>query len=646
MESTTKNKRGINSLPKYLVLSCLIVGYLTLTGILSPVLAQEKGFTRSSWWFGVAGGVNYNLYHGSVQELNSDYNIPVSLDNTEGKGLFAFPIMEYHRPGAKLGFMLFTGYESRRGIFNQELSAKIAYITVEPSIRLNLFNSPFYFYTGPRLGFNVDKRLLIGQGVYVFDHMKQAVISMQIGAGYDFSLTSEKKRNQAIISPFIAFHPYFGQNPRSVESWNITTLRAGIAFKFARGQKVYSHESESIPVVIALTPESSLPNDSTLNNVIQETTIKKLPLQDYVYFDLRPAKTVGQTKIGKNDEVELSVPENPMGSPQQTVAYQNILSVLGDLMIKDPTTSITLVESSSQLPAEVPQMAESIKAYLVGVFGIDALRIGTRNLKKSELHKAQIANKAQIALLLEGDRQVSIQSKSSGLLMKFMNETRETFKSAKIFAVQEAPADSYVTFNTKGEEEPFAFWSMEVKDPYGKMQNFGPFNKELVSLPEKSLIGTGPEGNYDITMIGQTKDGRTVRRDTTALLKLWTPPTIEKIRRFSIIYEFSNKKAISLYKQYLDDVVVPKIPNNGTVIIHGHTDMVGGDDYDLKMYLTSANDAKKIIEEALANAGRTDVRFEVHGFGEDQVVSFYESENPGQQHYNRTVIIDIVPAEK
>jgi hypothetical protein len=540
--------------------------------------------------------------------------------------------------------MLFTGYESRRGSFNQDLSTKIAYITVEPSIRLNLFNSPLYFYTGPRLGYNVDKRFLIGHGVYVFDHIKQTVISMQIGAGYDFSLTSEKKRNQAIISPFIAYHPEFGQNPRSIESWNMSTIRAGIAFKFARGQKVYSHEHESIPVVISLNPSLSTPVKNSSDSLIYEPVTETPMLQENVYFDLRPHQSVRPTGAEKRVDVELSVPENPVGSPQQNVVYQNILNILGNRMIKDPATAITLVESSVQYPAEVPQMAESVKAYLVGVFGIDPSRISTRNLKKSDLRRNQTGTRSQIATILEGNRQVSIESKSSSLMMKFINETKETVPSAKIFTVQEAPADSYVTFSTKGEDEAFSFWSMEVKDPYGKMQNFGPFNTEIVSLPEKSLIGTGPEGTYDITLIGQTKDGRTVRRDTSALLKLWTPPTPEKIRRFSIIYEFSNPYAVNLYKKYLGDVVVPKIPQGATIIIHGHTDMVKSDDFDLKMVLNQANDTRKIIEEALKSASRMDVNFEVHGFGEDQFVSFYENSDPG--YYNRTVIIDIVPAKK
>jgi hypothetical protein len=36
---------------------------------------------------------------------------------------------------------------------------------------------------------------------------------------------------------FVSFQPYFGQNPRSTETWNITTVRAGVALKFGQGKK-------------------------------------------------------------------------------------------------------------------------------------------------------------------------------------------------------------------------------------------------------------------------------------------------------------------------------------------------------------------------------------------------------------------------
>ena len=49
------------------------------------------------------------------------------------------------------------------------------------------------------------------------------------------------------------------------------------------------------------------------------------------------------------------------------------------------------------------------------------------------------------------------------------------------------------------------------------------------------------------------------------------------------------------------------------------------------------------MEKALAKANRTDVKFEVHGFGEDENLAPFNNKFPEERFYNRTVIIDIIP---
>jgi outer membrane protein OmpA-like peptidoglycan-associated protein len=124
---------------------------------------------------------------------------------------------------------------------------------------------------------------------------------------------------------------------------------------------------------------------------------------------------------------------------------------------------------------------------------------------------------------------------------------------------------------------------------------------------------------------------------------LWTPSEREEGLRFSIIFEFNESKAITIYEKYLTDIVTPKIPKGGTVIIHGHTDIIGDAAHNLELSLARANEVKGIIENALSNAGRTDVKFEVHGFGKDESLSPFENKVPEERFYNRTVIIDIMP---
>jgi outer membrane protein OmpA-like peptidoglycan-associated protein len=98
-----------------------------------------------------------------------------------------------------------------------------------------------------------------------------------------------------------------------------------------------------------------------------------------------------------------------------------------------------------------------------------------------------------------------------------------------------------------------------------------------------------------------------------------------------------------MYEKYINDVVVPKIPMNGTVIIHGHADITGSDAHNLQLSIDRANDVKTIIQSSLKKSGRNDVKFEVAGYGEDVTKAPFDNKYPEERYYNRTVIIDIQP---
>ena len=73
---------------------------------------------------------------------------------------------------------------------------------------------------------------------------------------------------------------------------------------------------------------------------------------------------------------ELFRPKNTSGrSERQMVVYYNVLNILGDRMVKDQAATITLVGSSEKSPEDGRAMAESIRDYLVNVFGITSSRI-------------------------------------------------------------------------------------------------------------------------------------------------------------------------------------------------------------------------------------------------------------------------------
>lgn len=92
----------------------------------------------------------------------------------------------------------------------------------------------------------------------------------------------------------------------------------------------------------------------------------------------------------------------------------------------------------------------------------------------------------------------------------------------------------------------------------------------------------------------------------------------EEGMRSSIIFEINSSDAITMYEKYLTEIVTPKIPKDGKVIIHGHSDNIGDEAHNMDLSLAWANEVSIIMNAALRKAGRSDVKFEVYGFGEDK----------------------------
>lgn len=108
------------------------------------------------------------------------------------------------------------------------LKTTLSYLTIEPSLRFRPFKKGLYLYAGPRISYLLDKSFVYSQRNDPanadqtpiddirgdFDAVNKVVYSMQIGAGYDILLSNNTHRAQFVLSPFVAFLPYFGQNPR------------------------------------------------------------------------------------------------------------------------------------------------------------------------------------------------------------------------------------------------------------------------------------------------------------------------------------------------------------------------------------------------------------------------------------------------
>lgn len=408
------------------------------------------------------------------------------------------------------------------------------------------------------------------------------------------------------------------------------------------GDDIYSLEVLEPTITFTAT----VPTDVPVIRRIRET----FPLRNYVFFN--PGSTEiperyvlldkNQVKNFKEDHLEEFTSKNPTGrSARQMNVYYNVINILGNRMAKNPSANVRLSGASMTGIADGMKMAKSMKKYLVEVFGIEASRITTEGRIKPRIPSEQRGGTKELVLLREGDRRVTIWSSSPEILMEFQSGPEAPLKPVEIISVQESKPLNLVTFNAEGAKSAFESWSMEITDDDGKLQKFGPFTDDKVTLPRENIMGDKLRGDYTATLTAKMKIGKTLTRQTKLHLEVAVAPKVEEVMRFSIIFEFDDSRAIALYEKYLTEIVTPKIPTGGKVIIRGFTDIIGETEHNQRLSLSRANDVRKIMEAALTKADRRDVTFEVSAYGEDEKTSTFENKLPEERFYNRTVIIDI-----
>ncbi len=614
----------------------LIFMMLFFAGI--SVNAQQVKRPQPVWWFGESGAANFNTFRGTTQVLNNSLTIPTAFHKGKGVKPYASLLLEY-RPKRVWGFMLNVAYDNRGGKFDQviapcncpaDLSTNISYVAVEPSLRIAPFGNAFYIFAGPTLSFNITKKFnytQLRQNDVRSDwsDVRKTIFSGQAGAGVDIPLSSKLSATQMSLSPFVSFLTDFGHNPRSVESWDVYTIRAGAALKFGTAKIAAQPIAKAIPVTLPAVAEKDVqfsvraPKVVPLNRQVKET----FPLRNSVFFDMGstdiPKRYVtlsnAQANVFKEAQLLSSQPENLSSgrSQRQMAVYHNILNIMGDRLRSNPGSNITLTGASDKNPTEGKMLAENVKFYLVTVFGIEESRIVTVGRNKPVIPSEQPGAVNDLDLLHAGDRRVDIESNSAGLLLQVGGTTSPFLKPVQFTTVQSDPLDSHVIFSAEGASELLDSWTVEIRDEQGKLQQFGPYSGEQASVPGKSILGSSTQGNYTIVMVGKTKSGTVIRKESSVSLMKMKESQQEGLR-YSILFDFDQSKTIDSYEKFLTEVVTPLIPANGTVIIHGHTDIIGDEKYNQILSTNRAREAKQIIERALSKAGKKGVRFEAYGF--------------------------------
>jgi outer membrane protein OmpA-like peptidoglycan-associated protein len=324
------------------------------------------------------------------------------------------------------------------------------------------------------------------------------------------------------------------------------------------------------------------------------------------------------------------------------IVYYNILNIVGDRMKRSPGASISLTGASGLGPEHGKARGETIKRYLVDVFGIEGSRITTEGRDKPRLPSEVPGATKELALLKAGDRRVDIESNSPEMMMQVGGAPHYSLKPVQIVTEMEDPLDSHVLFNVVGAKEVLASWSLEITDEQGNVQRFGPSARDRETVSGNAILGDRSKGDYKVVMLGQTKGGKFVRKENSVHLVRREAPMKEAVR-FRILFDFDQSKTIASYEKFLTEVLAPLIPDSSIVIIHGYTDITGEEEYNDNLSRERVQEAQNIIERATSNSGKRSITFDTFAFGENLQYAMFDNYFPEGRFYNRSVVIDIVP---
>jgi outer membrane protein OmpA-like peptidoglycan-associated protein len=174
----------------------------------------------------------------------------------------------------------------------------------------------------------------------------------------------------------------------------------------------------------------------------------------------------------------------------------------------------------------------------------------------------------------------------------------------------------------------------------GQRKSYGPFTGSQAYMDPTGLLNENtPNATFTAEVIAKTTDGRTL--SDTEQFQLVLNKQASKASRHNLIFEYNDPDPVGRSREFIKQLA-PSIPNGATVIVGGYTDNLGTESANLKLSQERAEEIRKELEQALRNAGKTNVSLRSAGYGEDPAYAPFKNDYPEGRMYNRTVIVDII----
>ncbi len=505
-----------------------------------------------------------------------------------------------------------------------------------------------------------------------------------IGAAYDISFD---KMNSFILSPEVSYNHSLTEQSELID-WKTHIFRAGISLKyspvpviqvekfkqkeiidtvkieteeiaenrFLRGQirteidTIETDEEKIIteyfmrtdtvyskiekPLIVYTTDVSAVDvNGNPVDRIkIEEFRSTQMhPLLNYIFFDENqtelPERYIRISEYETDDFDE----QNLFGLSTMEV-YYNLLNIIGSRMKKYPDAGLTLtaVNDGSGVKGGITgQRTNAVASYLIHIWNIDSDRIKIKNITSP----GRLSN-TKTKEGIEENRRVEIKSNNSKILEPVIlkNSVKTVSRPETIIfnAKTSSNIGRYDINIFENDNEIYSFSSDSGENPEISTEVLG---RHITKNNEKlyyQITGFTPD-----TTVSSYRRSIDVKRETVEMKDMGDRG--ERIDEFRLILfdynsssiDSKNRQIISYIRDHIKELV-RNTKSEPEVIIYGHTDITGDEDYNMSLSRKRALSVKSAL-------GFDDA--EVKALGETHLL--YDNSLPEGRFYCRTVVVEV-----
>ena len=377
------------------------------------------------------------------------------------------------------------------------------------------------------------------------------------------------------------------------------------------------------------------PDKLTIEEV---TTIDSSPLLNYVFFETGQSDIPSRYATLSSQAQTQSFSESKLKGTVEK--YAHTLNIIGRRLRDNPEARIKIVGCNSNRGQEVNRKdlsrsrAESVKAYLKYIWGIDASR-----MELEARNRPAVASTGSVAEGRAENQRVEIYSESPAIL--------DTIKSTYVSEISDTEEVKVVPQIQTGYE--VARWTVALLGD-GTLLDSAAGQGDLMPAYQFNLkeLGLGKIGGYEnigANIEVEDKKGRTYKTHaSTSVRFIKREERVAKKEGYKvmekyalILFDFNRADIKDRNRAVLDRIVarIKEVPT-AEVSIVGHTDTIGKEAYNVDL---SKRRAKAAFEMIVAGGGINSGNISYEGAGPHNPL--FNNQLPEGRALNRTVTVTL-----